>query len=71
MPLHAQLTRVYDGYFEQVAERGSAELDLLAVSLVGPRTGWTRSSDASRCCPEGSSGTTHQRSATSGAMSRA
>lgn len=37
MPAHAQLTRVYDGYLEQVAEHRSAELDLLAVSLVGPR----------------------------------
>ena len=37
MPVHAQLTRVYDGYLEEVAERRSAGLDLLAVSLVGPR----------------------------------
>ena len=37
MPTHAQLTRVYDGYLEQVAEHGAAELGLLAVSLVGPR----------------------------------
>jgi len=36
-PAHAQLTRVYDGYLEQVAEHRSTELDLLAVSLVGPR----------------------------------
>ena len=34
MPAHAQLTRVY---IEHGAEHGSAELDLLAVSLVGPR----------------------------------
>jgi hypothetical protein len=37
MPVQAQLTRVYDGYLEAVAEHRSAELDLLAVSLVGPR----------------------------------
>ena len=37
MPAHAQSTRVYDGYLEQVAEHRSDELDLLAVSLVGPR----------------------------------
>jgi hypothetical protein len=37
MPAYAQLTRVYDGYLEQVTEHRSAELDLLAVSLVGPR----------------------------------
>lgn len=37
MPVHAQLTRVYDGYLEQVAEHRSDDLDLVAVSLVGPR----------------------------------
>lgn len=37
MPVQAQVTRVYDGYLEVVAEHRSAELDLLAVSLVGPR----------------------------------
>lgn len=37
MAVHAQATRVYDGYLEQVAEHRSDELDLLAVSLVGPR----------------------------------
>ena len=37
MPAHAQVTRVYDGYLEHVAEHRSAELDLLALSLVGPR----------------------------------
>lgn len=37
MPAHAQLTRVYDGYLEHVAEHRSAELELVAVSLVGPR----------------------------------
>lgn len=37
MPADAQLTRVYDGYLEQVAGQRSADLDLLAVSLVGPR----------------------------------
>ena len=37
MPAQAQLTRVYDGYLEAVAEHRSAELELLAVSLVGPR----------------------------------
>ncbi len=37
MPTHAQLTRVYDGYLERVAEHTSGELELLAVSIVGPR----------------------------------
>ena len=37
MPAAAQQTRVYDGYLEQVAGRPSADLELLAVSLVGPR----------------------------------
>jgi hypothetical protein len=37
MPAHAQLTRVYDGYLEQVAEHASADLELLAVSIVGPK----------------------------------
>jgi hypothetical protein len=37
MGVHAQLTRVYDGYLEQVAEHASADLELLAVSVVGPK----------------------------------
>ena len=37
MPAAAQQTRVYDGYLEQVGGQVSADLGLLAVSVVGPR----------------------------------
>jgi hypothetical protein len=37
MPAAAQSTRVYDEYLAEVAGTGTEELDLLAVSIVGPR----------------------------------
>jgi len=37
MPAAAQATRVYDDYLQQLAKTEPDELDLLAVSLIGPR----------------------------------
>ncbi|GLU50215.1 DUF2000 domain-containing protein [Nocardiopsis ansamitocini] len=37
MPGHAQRTRVYDDYLDQVARSGAEDLDYSAISLVGPR----------------------------------
>ncbi|WP_207455842.1 DUF2000 domain-containing protein [Desertivibrio insolitus] len=37
MPVAAQETRVYDEYLERMSESEAADIDYLAVSLVGPR----------------------------------
>jgi hypothetical protein len=37
MPAAAQSTRVYDEYLSEVAASRSDDLELLAVSIVGPR----------------------------------
>ncbi|GAA3649058.1 DUF2000 domain-containing protein [Microbacterium marinilacus] len=37
MPAHAQLTRVYDEYLQEVSHRAPDDLGYLAVALVGPR----------------------------------
>lgn len=37
MPAAAQATRVYDDYLGQLAKTDPGDLDLLAVSLIGPR----------------------------------
>ena len=37
MPAAAQATRVYDDYLRELAKTDPADLDLLAVSLIGPR----------------------------------
>ncbi len=37
MPAAAQATRVYDDYLRELAKTEPGDLDLLAVSLIGPR----------------------------------
>ncbi|MFY9928396.1 MAG: DUF2000 domain-containing protein [Streptosporangiaceae bacterium] len=37
MPAAAQATRVYDDYLRELAKTDPGDLDLLAVSLIGPR----------------------------------
>jgi hypothetical protein len=37
MPAAAQATRVYDGYLRELGKTEPGDLDLLAVSLIGPR----------------------------------
>jgi hypothetical protein len=51
MPADAQLTRVYDEYLENVASKGTAELEYYAVGIVGPRNRVDRISGRLRLLP--------------------